>query len=205
MKDLKQIEEILEKVPKVYGGGGAQVYLSQALNKVFIKAQEEAGKLKEKSPDDYKAMEDAFKGTYESARACVFALDYKHSMIAEDAESESEEENFVFFDIYYFEPGTEAEFNKLFDEMMALAKDKDVVQNWYAYWGVMGTDNPVLWTSSSAKNAVAFYEKNAKMWEILGDEAGKIYQKMMKYVRKQEHKTAWYQKELSYNPSKKEE
>ena len=48
-----RIEEILEKVPKVYGGGGAQVYLSQALNKVFIKAQEEAGKLK----DDFVSTE----------------------------------------------------------------------------------------------------------------------------------------------------
>jgi hypothetical protein len=169
------------------------------------KIQAVVGKLKEKSPDEFKAMEDAFVGTYESARSCVYALDYKHSIIAEDSESESEEENFTFFDIYYFKPGTEAEFNKLFNEMMALAKDKGIVQSWYAYWGVMGTDNPVLWTAASAKNAMVFEEENAKMWEVLGEEAGKIYDKMMKYVRKQEQKTAWYMKDLSYIPSKKEE
>jgi hypothetical protein len=169
------------------------------------KIQAAVGKIKEKSPDDYKAMEDAFIGTYESARSCVFSLDYKHSMIAEDAESKSEEENFIFYDIYYFEPGTEVEFNKLFDEMIALARDKGIVQSWYAFWGMMGTDNPVLWTAASAKNAAAFYEENAKMWKVLGEEAGKIYQKMMKYVTKQEQKTAWVQKELSYTPSKKEE
>jgi hypothetical protein len=84
-------------------------------------------------------------------------------------------------------------------------KDKEIVQSWYFYWGVMGTDNPVLWSAASAKNAAAFYEENAKMWKALGKEAGKIKQKMMKYVRKQEQKTAWVQKELSYNPSKKEE
>jgi hypothetical protein len=169
------------------------------------KIQAAAGKIKEKSPDDYKAMEDAFAGTYESARACVFSLDYKNSLIAKDAESKSEEENFIFFDIYYFEPGTEAELEKIWDEFKALMKDKESIQNWYFYWGVMGTDNPVLWSAASAKNVRAFWEENAKMWKVMGEEASKIKQKMMKYVRKEETKMAWVQKELSYNPSKKEE
>jgi hypothetical protein len=169
------------------------------------KIMETVAKIEEKSPDDYKAMEDAFIGTYDSGRPCVFSLDYKHSMTAEEGESESEEENFIFFDIYYFEPGSEAELNKIFDEMMALAKDKGATQSWYFYWGVMGTDNPVLWSAASAKNAATFYEENAQMWKAMGEEAGKIYRKMTKYVRKHEHKTAWYVKELSYIPAKKEE
>lgn len=169
------------------------------------KIWEATGKMKEKSPDDYKAVEDAFKGTYFSSRSCVYALDYKYSMIAEDAESKSEEENFIFFDIYYFEPGMEAEINKIWDEMKAYLADKELIQSWYFYWGVMGTDNPVMWAVATAKNAQAFYEENAKMWKVIGKEAGKIRQKMMKYVRKQEDKTAWAQKELSYTPAKKEE
>jgi len=169
------------------------------------KIMKESNKIREKSPDDYKALEDTFKGTYETSRMCVYALDYKYSMIAEEEEGESEEENFVFFDIYYFVPGYDAEINKLFDEMKALMADKEVSQSWYAYWGMMGTDNPVLWMAASAKNAIAFYEENAKMWEALGEEASKIKQKMMKYVTKQEQKRAWVQKELSYTPIKKEE
>jgi len=78
---------------------------------------EAIGKIKEKSPDDYIAAQDAFKGTYDSARTCVYVFDYKYSMIPEDAKSKSEEENFVFFDICYFEPGAEAELSRLFDEM----------------------------------------------------------------------------------------
>lgn len=163
-----------------------------------------SGKIREKSPDEYKAAEDAFKGTYYSSRACVYALDYKYSMIAKGAESESEEENFVFFDIYYFEPGTETEMNKIWDEFKEFMADKDFGQSWYFYWGVMGTDNPVLWSAASAKNVTAFWEENAKMRKVLGAEAGKIKQKMMKYVTKQENKMAWFQKELSYTPTKKE-
>jgi hypothetical protein len=169
------------------------------------KIMTESIKIREKSPDDYKALEDTFKGTYETSRMCVYALDYKYSMIAEEEEGESEEENFVFYDIYYFVPGYNAEINKLFNEMKAFMADKEVIQSWYAYWGMMGTDNPVLWMGASAKNAIVFEEENAKMWETLGKELGQIKQKMMKYVRKQEQKTAWFQKELSYTPAKKEE
>ncbi len=169
------------------------------------KIMEASNKIREKSPEELKSIEDAFKGTYETSRMCVYALDLKYSMIAEGKEGESEEENFVIFDIYYFKPGYDAEIDKLFGEMVAFMADKKFTQRWYYYWGMMGTDNPVLVCAAAAKNAIAFYEENAKMWEALGKEAGKMKQKMMKYVRKQEQKRAWFQKELSYTPAKKEE
>jgi hypothetical protein len=164
-----------------------------------------SAKMEEKAPEEMDAIDEAFKGTTNSSRTCVFALDFKNSMIAEDEGSESEEENFTFCDIYYFKPGTEDELNKLFDESRDFMKDKKVIQSWYMYWGVMGTDSPVLWSLASAKNAREFYEENAKAWEAFGKEGGKIKKKMMKFVRKQEQKRAWYQKELSYIPTKKEE
>jgi hypothetical protein len=169
------------------------------------KMMEESNKIRQKSPDEYKAVMDAFKGTYESSRMCVYALDYENSMIANKGEGESEDANFIFFDIYYFEPGYDDEIDKLFEEWKTFLADKKIVQNWVFYWGVMGTDNPVLWMAASAKNAVEFEQENVKMWEALGKEASTYVQKMMKYVRKQEQKTAWFQKELSYTPAKKEE
>lgn len=169
------------------------------------KIMEESGNFREKSPDEYKALEDAFKGTYETSQMCIYALDSKYSMIAEEKPAEAEEQNFVFFDIYYFKPGYEDEIDKLFDEMLSIMAEKKFSQRWYYYWGVMGTDIPVLVCASNAKNAIAFYEENAEMWEALGEEAGKMKKKMMKYVRKQEQKRAWFQKELSYTPAKKEE
>ncbi len=169
------------------------------------KLTEAFNKMRAKSPDEFKEAYEAFNGTYESARTCVYALDLKYSLIAEDAESESQKDNFIFFDIFHFEPGKEAELEKIWDEFKALMKDKEIVQSWYYYWGVMGTDNPVLWSAASAKNVREFWEENAKMWKELGKEAGKIKKKMMKYVTKEETKMAWVQKELSYTPSKKEE
>ena len=161
--------------------------------------------MEQKAPDEMAAINETFKGTTHSSRVCVYALDYKNSMMAKETEGESEEENFVFFDIYYFEPNRDAELNKIFDESREFMKDKEIIQSWVMYWGVMGTDGPVMWTAATAKNVREFYEENAKAWKVFGKEGGKIKQKMMKFVRKQEQKRAWFQKELSYIPSKKEE
>jgi hypothetical protein len=162
-------------------------------------------KIGEKAPDEIKSVEEGFTGTFNSSRISVYTLDFKNSMIAEGAESKSEDENFVMFDIYYFEPGSEAELNKIWDAFNALREDKGDIQSWYFYWGVMGTDSPVLWAAASAKDRMAYLEENAKMWETMGTETGKVRQKMLKYVRKEDQKRAWLQKELSYAPAKKEE
>lgn len=162
------------------------------------------GKIQAEFPDEYKAVLEAFKGTHKYTRMYVYALDFKYSLIAPDAESKAEEANFVFFDIYYFEPGMEDELNKIWDEIKAVMVDKEVLQSWYFYWGVIGTENPVLLSAAGAKNPSAFYEENAMAWKVWGKEVGKIRQKMMNYVRKQEQKTAWIQHELSYSPAQKE-
>jgi hypothetical protein len=169
------------------------------------KIMAQTNKLMQESADAYKAVMDSIKGTYESTRLCVYALDLKYSMIAEEEMIESDEDNFIFFDTYYFEAGEEAEVNKILDEWKALVADIKIVQNWEFYWGMMGTDNPVLVTAASAKDPVEFWQENAKQWEAMGEGAGKIKQKMMKYVRKQEQKTGWFHKELSYAPPIKEE
>jgi hypothetical protein len=162
-------------------------------------------KMGEKFPDEFKEAYNAFDGTYVSSRSCVYALDLKYSIIADDAESKAAEANFILFDIYHFEPGKEEELEKIWDEFKVFMQDKEIIQSWYYYWGVMGTDDPVLWAAAAAKNVREFWEDNAKAWEVLGKEAGKFKQKMMKYVTKEEIKMAWIQKELSYKPTKKEQ
>lgn len=190
----------------IYWTGDNHVYWNMPIKNYaeIDKIMEMSNKMMEKSPDRYKAVVNAFKGTYESTRMCVYALDYKYSMFAEEETMESGEDNFIFFDFYYFEPGTETELNKLLDDWKTFLADKKIVQSWEFFWGVMGTDNPVLVMAASAKDQIEFWEKNAKMWEVLGKEANTYVQRMMKYVKKQEQKTAWYQKELSYAPVKEE-
>jgi hypothetical protein len=99
----------------------------------------------------------------------------------------------------------EAELNKRWDEFKEFMADKDFGQSCYFYWGVKGTDNPVLWSAARAKNVTEFWEGNAKMWKVFGEDAGKLKQKLMKYVTKEEQKMAWHQKDLSPSSAKNEE
>ena len=190
-----------------YWTGDNHVYWSMPIpNYAEIdKMMATSNKILEEFPEEYKAILEAFRGTYETTRMCVYTLDYEYSMFAEEEAGESEEENFIFFDMYYYEPGNEAEINKLWDEWKAFLADKKIVQSWEFFWGTMGTDNPMIVMAANAKNAREFYEENAKMWEAFGKEASTFVQRMMKYVTKQEQKTGWFQKELSYAPVKKEE
>jgi len=65
-----KIELALDKLPKVYGEAGGQVYLSQALNRIFIKAQEEADKLK----DEYVSTEHIFIAIVEEKGSAASAI-----------------------------------------------------------------------------------------------------------------------------------
>jgi hypothetical protein len=187
-----------------YWTGDNHVYWTMPIENYgdIDKMMEESNKIFAEFPDESKEVMEAFKGTYDSSRMCVYTLDYKYSMTAKEEEGESEERNFIFFDIYYFEPGSEEEVSKLWDEWAAYIADKDIVQSWGFYWGTMGTDNPMIVMAAAAKNRIAFYQENAKMWEVFGEKASAFVQKMMKYVTKQEQKSGWFRKGLSYAPVK---
>ena len=189
-----------------YWTGDNHVYWTMPIESYgdIDKMMAESNKIFAEFPDESKAVMDAFKGTYDSSRMCVYTLDYKYSMLAQEKEGEAEERNFVFFDIYYFEPGSEEEVRKLWDEWAAFLADKEIVQSWTFNWGTMGTDNPMIVMAAAAENRIAFYEENAKMWDAFGKEASAFVQKMMKYVTKQEKKSGWFQKRLSYTPAEKE-
>ncbi|MBE9502810.1 MAG: AAA family ATPase, partial [Proteobacteria bacterium] len=73
-------EEALNKVPKVSGSGAGQVYLSPNLNRVFIKAQEEADKLK----DDYVSTEHLLIGLLEEKVTAASKI-LKESGVTRDA------------------------------------------------------------------------------------------------------------------------
>lgn len=161
-------------------------------------------KTMEKAPEEFKKIMEGFKNTYEYYRNCVYALDYKNSVIVED--ESHEDENWIGYNIYYFKPGYESEITKLLDEIHEHMTDIENPQTWYWYWGRMGTDNPVMLKAARAKNQIAFFEENAAMWKDLrasGDEFSRLVKKLMKYVWKEDYGWGWRLKELSYSPKKK--
>jgi hypothetical protein len=83
--------------------------------------------------------------------------------------------------------------------------DKKVLQGLVCLLGMDGHGQPGHGVGSDSKEPPRILRGKRKSVVTLGEEAGKIKQKMMKYVTKQEQKTGWFQKELSYIPVKKEE
>lgn len=72
-------ELALDKIPKVYGEAGGQVYLSPALNRTLMKAQEEADKLK----DEYVSTEHIFIAIVEE-KGCAASTILSESGISRD-------------------------------------------------------------------------------------------------------------------------
>jgi len=166
--------------------------------KAFDKVAKMAG-------EEYKEMLDKFIGTYEYVQPSVYSLNYELSFFSEKQKEKAGEENFVFFDIFYFKTGKEKEVEKLMKEMIALVEEKGAAeaQSWYCYQGIMGAETPVYLYTARAKNAIDFYTQNAKMWDLLGEESGELYRKIMANVRKREPKNGWYRPDLSYIPKEK--
>ena len=166
--------------------------------KAFDKAAKMAG-------EEYQEMIDLFDGTYEYVQPSVYSLNYELSLLSEKQKEKAGEENFFFIDIFYFKTGKEKEVEKLMKEMIALVEEKGAAeaQSWYCYQGIMGAETPVHYMVASAKNPIDFYTQNAKMWELLGEESGELYKRMMATLRKRETKTGWLRPDLSYIPKEK--
>jgi hypothetical protein len=166
--------------------------------KAFDKVAKMAG-------EEYQEMLDLFTGTYEYVQPSVYSLNYELSFFSEKQKEKAEEENFVFFDIFYFKTGKEREVEKLMKEMIALVEEKGTTeaQSWYCYQGIMGAETPVHYMVARAKNAIDFYTQNAKMWKLLGEEGDSLYPKLMNLLRKREHKQGWFRPDLSYTPKEK--
>jgi len=165
----------------------------------FYKA---GGEVADKAAEEYQAMGNLFKGTYEYMRFSVSTFRPDLSIIAENPKSAEGETNFLCWDFHYVKPGMENEYEELLQEFKALSKKKGIIQSWSAMVGGLGNDQPVYVMIARAKNAVDFYSDNAKMWGSLGEEGSALYQKFMKILRKRETKTGWYRPELSYTPEK---
>jgi hypothetical protein len=170
-----------------------------AIDSVF----EAFDKIEEKAGKEYQELNDMFEGTYEYVQPQIYLLNYELSLISEEETAESEEANYLSWDIHYIHAGKESEYEKLVKEFQALCKSKNVSQDWYCYQAVIGEKTPAYYMVATAKDAVDFYTQNAKMWDALGEEGGPYYQKFMKLLRKREEKSGRQRPDLSYTPKEK--
>ncbi len=165
------------------------------------KATNELGKKAEK--EQWQALWKRMENSYEYYHSSMVYLIPELSYTPENPRLKSGEGNFIFWDIYYLHPGKEKEFKDILKKWISLCKSKNITERFNILRGDIGTDNPVYAFTGRAKDAADFYTQNAKMWELLGEEGGELYRKMLPFIRKNEVKQGWLRSDLSYAPKEK--
>jgi hypothetical protein len=124
----------------------------------------------------------------------------KYSYTPENSRLKDDEMNFGIWDMMYIKPDRQKEFYDMIEELLALAKSKNITEAIHSYSGSWGMKIPVHIGVVMGKNPADFWDANGKMWEALGEEAGPLWRKMMSLIKKREFRQWWYLKNLSYEP-----
>lgn len=125
------------------------------------------------------------------------------SYVPENPRLKEEEQNYAIWDIFYVLPGKGKEIEELGKKFCDLLKSKNYNDELHLIAGDMGIDMPVYFGLLYGKDTADFWAQNQKMWELLGEEGGVLFQKMMSLVRKRDFKQFWYSPDLSYIPKEK--
>ena len=113
------------------------------------------------------------------------------------------EANFRHLIYYYIQPDKEKEFQEILRKFLTLPKSKYVTEAYDIYFGGIEMDAPACIISLRGKSAADFEAHYEKIWELLGEEAMALVQKLVALARGLEIKTAWYRLDLSYIPKEK--
>ncbi len=101
---------------------------------------------------------------------------------------------------YYLYPDKEAEAKTVAKEWKALYAAKKVPYGYRIYTGGMGTE-PMIMVTRWAKDASTFHAQNSETLEMLGDEAGALYQRTLALTKKIETVDGQMRPELSFMPA----
>lgn len=106
------------------------------------------------------------------------------------------------WDYVWLVPGTEAEFEALNREWMALSAARQARDPFMTYQGGFGNEEPVYVWFEYGKSAADYALAEENFWRALGDEGAALSKRTRALIRKQETKTGRYRPDLSYAPGK---
>jgi hypothetical protein len=154
--------------------------------------------LAKKAGDEWKNLMKAYEGTYESYGQSSWYMRPDLSYEPASPRLKPEEEKFFLDDIWYIEPGKEAEFEAAIKDLLALWKNKGITERARAFICDIGPGMPVFVGSVVGKDRIDFWENNEKLWDKLGKEGEVIMNKLYTLSRKREWNEGWFLSELSY-------
>lgn len=111
-----------------------------------------------------------------------------------------EEVGFYAFELFHLTNG-ERDVVALVKDWIDLYKRKEIADGVDVFWGVIGTDSPLLIVSVGARDAVDYETQQQKIRGILGAEAEPLIRRTWAMTRSYEVKRAWVRRDLSIPPA----
>ena len=112
-----------------------------------------------------------------------------------------DEARFFHFDLYYLQPGREAEAEALAHEFVELFRKKGVASPYRLFKVVMGPETPLLTVVIPARDAADFAAQDAAGRQLLGAEGQALFQRAFALCRRFEQHEAWIRPDLSLPPA----
>ena len=174
------------------------MYVTEIANMAALDQDPFSDLAKKMGEEAMQAMWANFADCYDSHKNFIASLQMDLSY---DPGTSEEDMNFRHWDWYYIYPDKGQEARAIAKEWHDLYTKNNIPTGYRIYTGGLGTEAPLYIVVQSAKNAADFESKNAKVNELLGEEAQELMQRTMAITRKFETKTGWMRPDLSYMPS----
>ena len=142
----------------------------------------------------------SFNNYYDSHADYVIVLDKELSYMPDGITITPEGLNYRHNTLFYFAP-------RDYDKMMQVAKDfkklytdKGSTQYYRIYHSGYGSDGTYLLVAEASKDAATFEKNEEENWKLLGEDAKKIYSRLLAILLKTETMTGYFRPDLSYSP-----
>ncbi len=152
---------------------------------------------------------DAFQALGRRMAAAELERDYRFwyfradiSFLPQNERIKPEEIGYYTWDYVWLAPGTEAEFEGLNKEWIALSRSRGARDPFLTYAGDLGSNGPVYCWFEYGKSAADYALAEEKFWKSLGDEGAALSKRTRALIRRMETKTGRYRPDLSYAPGR---
>lgn len=124
------------------------------------------------------------------------------SFLPEKERLKPEEIGYYTWDFVWLVPGSEAEFEALNKEWIALSRSREARDPFMTYAGDLGTDGPVYCWFEYGRSAADYAAAEEAFWKSMGDAGADLSKRTRAVIRRLETKTGRYRADLSYSPGR---
>jgi hypothetical protein len=152
---------------------------------------------------------EAFQALSRRMAAAELGRDYRFwyfrpdiSFLPQQERLRPEEIGYYTWDYIWLAPGTEAEFEALNKEWIALSRARDARDPFLTYAEDLGKDGPVYCWFEYGKSAADYAAAEEKFWKALGEAGADLSRRTRALIRRMESKTGRYRPDLSFAPER---